>query len=211
MSAPIILDVEQGSPAWEAARLGVVTASQAHRIVTPTGKLSSQREEYVAELLYEWATGEPFEEFGGTHHTERGKALEPLARAHLKFVTGEDVREAGFVYKDESRMVGCSPDALIGYDGGAELKCPGPGKHLVYWHRGVVPKAYVPQVQFSMWVTGREWWMFQSFHPELPHLLLRVERDAAWMEAFDAHVPAVLDEIRAGRERLRAEGFGPSE
>ena len=63
MSTPIILDCEQGSPEWEAARLGVATASMCSKILTPTGRLSSARDEYVGKLLAEWALGEPVEEF----------------------------------------------------------------------------------------------------------------------------------------------------
>ena len=39
----IILDVEQGSRAWIEARLGIPTASEFSRIVTPGGKLSASR------------------------------------------------------------------------------------------------------------------------------------------------------------------------
>ena len=55
------------------ARLGIPTASQFSRIVTPTGKLSSTRRKYMGELLEEWISGEPYQEFGGNDWTERGK------------------------------------------------------------------------------------------------------------------------------------------
>ena len=112
--SPIILDCEQGSAEWEAARLGVATASMCSKIITPTGRLSSARDEYVGTLLAEWALGEPVEEFMGTFHTERGKALEPQALAHYRFQTGLEAEKVGFVFKDENRLAGCSPDALVG-------------------------------------------------------------------------------------------------
>ena len=124
----IILNCEQGSAEWEAARLGVATASMCAKILTPTGQLSRQRDEYVGKLLAEWALGEPVDEFGGTYHTERGKALEPQALAHYRFQTGLEARSVGFVFKDGDRLAGCSPDALVGDSGGLELKCPSPGK-----------------------------------------------------------------------------------
>ena len=40
-------------------RLGIPTASQFSRIVTPTGQLSKARDGYLAELLCEWVMGEP--------------------------------------------------------------------------------------------------------------------------------------------------------
>ena len=69
----IILEVEQGSTAWIQARLGIPTASQASRIVTPTGRLSKSRDGYLAQLLAEWALGETVTDFAGTEWMERGK------------------------------------------------------------------------------------------------------------------------------------------
>ena len=133
MSAPIILDCDQGSAEWEAARLGVATASMCAKILTPTGRLSSSRDEYVGKLLAEWALGEPVDEFGGTYHTERGKALEGQALAHYRFQTGLEARSVGFVFKDGDRLAGCSPDALVGDDGrvGVEVPEPRESPHLV--------------------------------------------------------------------------------
>ena len=51
----IVLDCEQGSRAWEEARLGIPTASCFARIVTPGGKLSSQRDGYQATSY--WPSG----------------------------------------------------------------------------------------------------------------------------------------------------------
>ena len=210
----IVVDVEQGSAAWEQARLGVATASNASKILTPTGRLSSARDEYVGRLLAEYALGEPVEEFGGSFHTERGKALEPMALSHYKFQHDADVRKVGFVFRDSDRLAGCSPDGLVGDDGGLELKCPSPGNHLIWWLHGTqtgeIPKKHVPQAQFSLWVTGRRWWDWMSFHPDLPPLLVRLAPDPAWQAALDACMPAVFDEIRAGRALLQSEGFGPT-
>ena len=214
MSAPIVLDCEQGSAEWEAARLGVATASMCAKILTPTGRLSSSRDEYVGKLLAEWALGEPIDEFGGTYHTERGQALEGQALAHYRFQTGLEAKKVGFVFRDGDRLAGCSPDALVGDSGGLELKCPSPGNHLIWWLHGratgEIPKKHMPQVQFSLWVTGRAWWDWMSFHPDLPPFLTRIAPDPTWQAALDMHMPAVYDEIRAGRELLTAEGFGPA-
>lgn len=205
----LILDCEQGSPEWEQARLGVATASNCGKMLTPAGRLSSARDEYVGTLLAEWALGEPVSEFMGTHHTERGKALEPICLEHYRFQNDAAIRKVGFIFKDEERLAGCSPDALVGDDGGLEIKCPSPGNQIIWWHRGEVPKKHLPQVQFSLWVTGRQWWDWMAFHPDLPPLLVRVLPDPLWQMALDMHMPAVFDEIRAGRARLTEAGFGP--
>ena len=55
----IILDCEQGSRAWEEARLGIPTASCFARIVTPGGKLSKSSATGTATSSWlEWVFGE---------------------------------------------------------------------------------------------------------------------------------------------------------
>ena len=61
----VIEDVEQGSQSWIELRLGIPTASQFSRIVTPGGKSSSSRDAYMGELLAEWVLGEPYSDWGG--------------------------------------------------------------------------------------------------------------------------------------------------
>ena len=115
---------------------------------------------------------------------------------------------------------GCSPDALVGDAGGLELKCPSPGNHLIWWLHGratgEIPKKHMPQVQFSLWVTGRKWWDWMSSTRILPPFLARVAPDPPangprGNGARCTHMPAVYEfEIRAGRALLTAEGFGPT-
>ena len=58
--SPIYLDMEQGSQAWHEARLGIPTASCFKRLLTPAGKLSKSTGPYMAELLSEQFSGEPW-------------------------------------------------------------------------------------------------------------------------------------------------------
>ena len=109
--------------AWIEARLGIPTASEFSKIVTPGGKLSASRDEYIGTLLAEWALGEQDAEFQ-SEWAERGKLLEPEARDYYRFHRDADVATVGFVYRDDARSVGCSPDGIVGGDGLLELKCP---------------------------------------------------------------------------------------
>ena len=203
----IVLDVEQGSRAWVEARLGIPTASEFSRIVTPTGKLSASRSEYMGELLAEWALGEA-DEFGGTDWMERGKVLEPDARKHYAFHRDLQPDRVGFIYRDEERMVGCSPDGLL--EGGAlELKCPKASTHLIYLAGGLCPKKFWPQVQGHVWVTQLKWCDLMSYHPGLPPLIIRVEPDDSYQSALDEHMPAFIGEVLDARDRLRDMGVVP--
>lgn len=210
----IVHEAEQGSVAWIEARLGIPTASQFSRIVTATGRLSKSRDGYLAELLAAWCLGEPVTDFLGTDATERGHALEPEARKYYSFQRDVDAQTVGLIYKDDSCMVGCSPDGLVGEDGLLELKCPMPPKHLLWLARcsatekkpAVCPPEHNPQVQGQLWVSGRSWCDFMSYHPQLPPLLVRVEPDETYQAALDELMPKFVQEVIAGRERLRELG-----
>ena len=206
----LTVDCEQGSQAWIEARLGIPTASQFSRIVTPTGRLSTSRDKYIAELLAEYFLGEPVAEFGGTEAMERGKLLEPDARSYYGFHRDEDPQTVGFIYFDETKTVGCSPDGLVGEDGLLELKCPAAGTHLLWLARGECPREHVPQVQGQLWVTRRKWCDFVSYFPSLPPFIIRVQADERYQDGLDEHLPTFVAENLAGRDRLREMGINPA-
>ena len=203
----IVVDCEQGSWEWIQARLGIPTASAFSRVLTSGGKLSASREPYKAELLAEWALGEPIEEWQGNEWTERGKYLEPQARRYYALQRDIDPEQVGFVYQDDKQMVGCSPDALVGEPGLLELKCPLAGNHLLYLVQNDVPKKYQPQCQGSLWVTGREWIDFMSYFPGLPPLIIRVAPDPKIQDALSEHMPVFIAEIEDARGMLEEMGI----
>ena len=91
---------EQRSPEWYAERLGVPSASQFHRIITPTGQASKQVDGYINELVAEKVT----QQQAYVHETEamkRGTELEPLARENFEFITDYAVSEIGFCKHDK--------------------------------------------------------------------------------------------------------------
>ena len=200
----------QGSTEWSEARLGIPTTSAFKRILTPMGAPSSSSDAYLAELLAEWALGEPITEFTGTEWTERGQFLEKDALAFYSFHRDLDVETVGFLYRDGDRMSGCSPDGLVGEDGLLELKCPGAGKHLLWLSRGHVPHEHKMQVQGALWVSGKAWVDFMSFYPSLPPLIVRVMPDPKIQKLLDVVMPKFISVLLFGRERLVKLGVQPS-
>jgi len=178
-------DVVQQSEEWFRVRKGRPTASQAERILTPTGKESSQWEKYAIELIAETIRPDELPAFAGNAHTDRGNELEPEARETfadlLCFANhGLELTEVGFVTRADG-IVGCSPDALV-YKGetpvaGVELKCPMAKTHAGYILDGELPATYRPQVHFSMAVTGLPWY-FMSYCPGMVPHLVKVPPDA---------------------------------
>lgn len=161
-------DMEQGSEDWFHARKGRLTASQMAKVITPTGKLSSQWEKLAIRLAGECVKPNEIPAFLGNIHTDRGHELESVARDWFAEWSKLDVRTVGFVTKDDNPVLGCSPDALVYKKGkpicGVEIKCPLIENHALYHYEGGVPEQYRAQVHGSMVVTGlREWW-FVSYN-----------------------------------------------
>ena len=198
----ITINCVQGDEVWFASRCGIPTASGFDKICTPaTAKASAQSEAYMFKLLAEWMTGAKEEE-EPTEWMLRGIELEGTARETYQFINDAAVETAGFIYSDEGRFFGCSPDGLVGDTGGLEIKCPAPHTHIEYLLGGKLPTKYIPQVQGCMLVTGRKWWDFMSYHPEMPPLIVRVERDDTYISKLHELLIAFTTEMLDKREKL---------
>ena len=191
---------EQGSPEWLAARLGIPSASMFAKIVTTKGAWSTSADTYINQLVAERLTGEREEVFQ-SHHMIRGTELEPDARDLYSLMTDSEVTEVGFCLHD-TLAAGCSPDGLIGEDGGLEIKCPAPATHVEYLRGGVLPSKYKQQVMGCLWITGREWWDFVSYHPTMKPLIVRVERDEEYIAALENCVTQAVHLIEQNVEKF---------
>lgn len=191
---------EQGSPEWLAARLGIPSASMFAKIVTTKGAWSTSADSYINQLVAERLTGEREEVFQ-SHHMIRGTELEPDARDLYSLMTDSEVTEVGFCLHD-TLAAGCSPDGLIGEDGGLEIKCPAPSTHVEYLRGGVLPSKYKQQVMGCLWITGREWWDFMSYHPTMKPLIVRVERDEEYIAALENCVTQAVYLIEQNVEKF---------
>lgn len=181
-------EMVQGSDEWFKARTGRPTASNFERIITPTGKDSSQWEGFAIDLVADCIRPDMLD-FIGNKHTDRGNELEPEARESFSKIMGLEVQQVGFVTRDDG-IVGCSPDGLIYQKGkpvaGLELKCPLAKNHAKYLVEGVLPKDYAPQVHGGMAVTGLDFWYFMSYCQGMAPFIIRVERDGFTAKVTDA-------------------------
>ena len=193
---------EQGTDEWYRSRMGIPTASAFGKIMTPTGKKSSQSDAYMNMLVAEWLLDkpQPNETFGWMDH---GNETEAEARDAYEFISGNEVVPVGVVYKNAGRLVGCSPDALLtSIEKGCEIKCPAPHTHISYLLANGVPSTYIPQVQGSMYVTGYKEWDFVSYHPEFPPLIVTVKRDDDYIKKLDANLKPFIAGMIAKRKKL---------
>jgi hypothetical protein len=202
-----LIECDQGSEAWLAARAGIATASCFSAILAKikSGE-AAERRNYRARLVVERLTGKPVSGFT-TSAMRQGTEREPLARDAYMVQTGNFVQQIGLALHDELEA-GASPDGLIDTDGGLELKCPELASHLEYLRLKTEPAIYTPQIQGCMWITGRQWWDFASFNPDFPpHLQLvirRVERDDIYIAGLALAVEVFMNEVRAEVEEIRA-------
>ena len=194
-----ILNIEQGTDEWHKARRGVITGSRFKDIVTPAkGDLSSSSKKYMYELVAE-RMGATIESFSN-EYMQRGTELEADARSAYEFIKDAAVSEVGFCLEG---IIGVSPDGLINDDGGLEIKCPKETTHISYLDDGGLPLIYKPQVQGSLWITGREWWDFMSYHPQLPPLIVRVYRDEDYIKNMEKVITKFSEDMLELEQKLR--------
>lgn len=197
----LINNCEQGSQEWLDARAGFVSASNAGILLTPTGKPSkgSKIDTYANKLIAERIIGKSTESGFQSDAMARGVELEEGARGWYEMATGLEVKEVGLI---ESGDLSCSPDGLIFEDGkivkGLEIKCPLASTHIGYLLKGVIPNIYIPQVQLSMLVCEINEWDFLSYHPDLEPLLITVNRDEEWIDAFNEVLTPFIDRVNEG-------------
>lgn len=199
-----IIDCEQGSDAWVAARLGIPTASEFHQIITAVkGDLSKAAKKYAAALVAETLLRRPLEKSAATTRAmERGKELEPFARQQYGFTNEVELRRVGLVTTDDGR-IGCSPDALIiGQRGGVEFKCTLDDTHMLIFADGPGDD-YKQQVQGCLAVAELEWWDLYAYHPELPPATIRTQRD----EPYIRKMGAALTDFLAMRDEMLAKAL----
>lgn len=187
----IIHRMEQGTKEWLQVRAGIPTASEFKALITPLWKKRTGDgvETYLHKKLAERWQGCPLEASFSGGSLEQGKLKEEEAIPWYEFDNDIEVDRVGFITTLDGKS-GCSPDGLIGDDGGLEFKCPDPHTHVGYLLGGVLPDEYSAQVHGTMLVTGRPWWRFVSYSRGFPTFDLLVMRDekiiAAMQEAVDA-------------------------
>ena len=204
-----VYTIHQGSEAWIRSRLGIPTASNFSKLLTPkTLKPSRSGRDYMHEKLAEVFTGQPHDGTPEMPAMIRGSEMEPEAADWYAFDRDADVQPIGFVTTDD-RRVGGSPDRMVGERGGLEIKCPGP-KGMIAHLLGDKEHEHRCQVQGYLWLTGRDWWDLEIYHPDLSTVVTRHEPEPEWVQAFEAALAKWLADFDAARARLIGLGLTPA-
>jgi putative phage-type endonuclease len=193
--------IEQGTPEWQALRVGKLTASRvADMLATVKTGESMSRKNLRADLIAERLTGNKTDSYSNSA-MNWGVETEPQARVAYEVFSYNFVDQVAFVDHLTIANFGCSPDGLVGDDGLIEIKCPNTSTHLEYIETRKPPSKYMTQMMSQMAVTGRQWCDFVSFDPRLPDglklLVIRIERDDAVIAKIEVEAIKFLAEVDA--------------
>lgn len=194
-----VIDCEQNSAEWLAARCGSLGASSIADMVakTRTG-WGASRFNLAAKLVCERLTGTPQESYTNAA-MQWGHDTEPQARAMYEFMRDIAVQQVGLVLHPSISKSHASPDGLVGDDGLIEIKCPNTATHIETLLSEDVEGKYVKQMQWQMACCGRAWCDFVSFDPRLPAemqiFVQRVRRDDEFIAELEREARLFLAEI----------------
>ncbi len=190
----IKVNVEQGSEAWHEAKLGLFSGTSFSTVVS--GKDTKGYKDLILNVAGQMISGQKDETYSNAN-MERGIELEPEAKKEYESLFEVEVEEVGLCLMDDlDEWVGVSPDGLVDEIGGLEIKCPLMKTHLSYMNAGKLPTEYKWQVQGALFVTGREWWDFMSYYPNLKPFIFRVEPDLEMHDKLKGRLIEAIEDVK---------------
>lgn len=150
-----VIDVEQQSDEWWAAKRGIPSASNFADVMA--GGEGKTRTRYLKRLAAEMVWGMRREEYRN-NAMDRGNRMEPQLRATYALMKNVEPRQVGFVKRTlKTGFAGYSPDAFIGEDGLLECKSVAGDLMIDIMEEDRVPPEHIKQLQGGLWVSGRKW------------------------------------------------------
>ena len=200
----IIRGILQGSPEWMDLRIGSVGASSLSKIITSTGKRSTQRQAYLYTLAGEKLTGKKAESYSNKYMQD-GIDNEPQTRMEFQLKTMKQVEEVALIFPDGRPGWHSSPDGILIPDeeAGLELKSVIPATQVKYLDKNKLPTEYILQCQMSLFVTGWELWYFCSACPGLPLLIVEVTRDKKLIEIISGELNLFVEDLNKVIDRIK--------
>lgn len=161
-----IIECEQRSDAWFAARAGRVTGSKAKTVLM--GTKTDGYQDYALQLALERMTAviepEPF----FSKEMRRGVEKEGWGREIIEVDYGVMIRQTGFC-RHNTLMIGMSFDGDINdFESFIEIKMPKSKTHINYMRSGALPGEYKCQVMHGHLVSGAKHSIFCSGDDRLP-------------------------------------------
>lgn len=188
---PQHLEDGTANPDWLSLRAGKFTGSD-FSVMLGNGET---KRKMILEKATEHILGKPCNK---DHYVSadmlRGIELESVARQLYMEETFNDVKEVGFIEKDE--YCGVSPDGLVNEDGIIEIKCP---KDTVFVEQSITGKIkpeYYTQIQYVLYITGRQWCDYVAYNENFPLLIRRYERDEEYIEKIKNALEDGIEQVK---------------
>lgn len=203
-----IIECDQGSPEWRAARAGIPTASEFATVLREKGRSkgseSVTRRAYINKLAGERITGDPATSYENPY-MQRGREMEPQARDDYAFIKGVEPQIVGFVTLDDG-SAGASPDSFIRDNGMLEIKTAEPHILLDYLRKGEFPPEHKAQVQGNLWICERDWLDLCVYWPKMKPFIVTAYYEPEYIAELAAAVAAFNEEVAAVVEQYQRYG-----
>jgi len=192
-------DIEQRSEIWFQLKQEKFSASKFK--VLGSGKSTSGYQNYINHIIFErLVKSKPVDETYTNIWIENGNTNEPIAVEKYELETFNKTSNGGLFVLDE--WVCVSPDRCIGKDGLLEAKCVKYTTQIQYLRKGVLPSEYYEQVHGQIYVTGRQWCDFVSYHEQLPLFITRVHRDENAINEIKTSIEQGKKDVELGLKQL---------
>lgn len=199
-----IIDCEQRTDMWYAARAGRFTGSVAYDAMHTirSGAFGAGRKHLRMRLALERVIGKPQESAFTSDAMKHGIDMEPMALARYEAESGEILERPGFLQHSEI-LAGCSLDAAVmageRISGIVEGKAPESATHFEYLRTRQIPEEYRWQCLHNTWISGAKWCDFVSYDPRFPedlqYLCLRFTWTPKEIRAYEIAALAFLAEV----------------
>jgi len=198
----IIVDCEQGSDRWRELRCASIGGTAIGKIA-PNGK---QCNDLLRAFVGEYLTGVPAEN-KGFQFLERGHEFEDTARQDYALTSGAEVQQVALVRLDNHKHT--SPDGLVGTDGMIEIKTRIPSVFVTAIEDGNKPINVTRQVQWGLYVSGRQWCDYIQYCPEFaevglnPTIIERIERDENMIKDLRSSADVFISDMLKMAEKIK--------
>lgn len=196
--------VQQGSADWLMLKLGVLSASNADKVVAKRD--SATRATYMASLISQVCSCVIPEEMN-FKAMEHGKLYEPAARDALSVALGfVNIQEIAFMFSDESLRVGVSPDGLLD-NTIIEIKCPFNGENFIKFAAFETNKKdWAWQAQFQLFAGKADEHIFCQYDPRMVLCnnlhYVKTERDDAMQKTLADAIPQFIADMDQALNKL---------
>jgi len=192
----IIHNIDQHSEAWHEIRCGRVTGTRFKALVAK--ETTDTYKDLLTNIACEIITHRAEETYSNAL-MEKALELEPVAREVYEDITGNIVKTAGFITRDEDdefeEWIGISPDGMI-EDGLLEIKCPLMRTHMEYIMANKLPAEYRYQVQGQLFVSGLKFCDFMSFAEGMKPFIIRVYPEPELFAIFEQRLRVVILQVK---------------